>query len=130
VINFVAMATIVTDASGNDLITTGVKDHKWGKPPIVEFCVTNQQPEASAPVVYGLVLSTPAHAVDRLAADLTRYRRRTGTRRRTNPTRTQGDPDRRLAQRRPYPPIPLKFRGQAAFTVLVTAVWSFKSGVV
>lgn len=35
---------------------------------------------ASAPIIYGLALSTPAHVVQRLADALTRYHKRTGTR--------------------------------------------------
>jgi hypothetical protein len=73
VINFVTMETITTDAAGNDLITAGVEDHEWGKPPIVKFCDKPTTRGLPPPVVYGLALSTPAHAVDRLAADLTRY---------------------------------------------------------
>ncbi|MEV4418339.1 transposase family protein [Catellatospora sp. NPDC049609] len=42
--------------------------------------MTNQEPQTSAPIIYGLALSTPAHAVAALAAALTRYRRRIGTR--------------------------------------------------
>jgi DDE superfamily endonuclease len=51
--------------------------------------VTNQQTEASAPIIYGVALSTPPHVVDRLSTDLTRYHRRIGTRWRAHPTRTQ-----------------------------------------
>jgi hypothetical protein len=42
--------------------------------------VTNTNPGASGPILYGLALSTPAHAVQRLADALARYHRRTGTR--------------------------------------------------
>jgi len=42
--------------------------------------VTNQYPQTSAPIIYGLALSTPAPVVDRLAEALTRYRKRIGTR--------------------------------------------------
>src|SRR5215471_21646874 len=52
-------------------------------------CVKNQQPEASGPIIYGLALSTPAHVVEHLAATLTRYRRRIGTRWRGYDTTTQ-----------------------------------------
>jgi hypothetical protein len=41
--------------------------------------VTNQNPETSAPIIYGLALSMPAHVVERLAFALTRYQRRIGT---------------------------------------------------
>jgi len=51
--------------------------------------VKNQQPEASGPIIYGLALSTPAHVVEHLAATLTRYRRRIGTRWRGYDTTTQ-----------------------------------------
>jgi DDE superfamily endonuclease len=46
--------------------------------------VTNQNPETSAPIIYGLALSTPVHVVQSLAAALTRYQKRIGTRWRTN----------------------------------------------
>jgi hypothetical protein len=42
--------------------------------------VTKEIPEASAPIIYGLALNTPAHVVNRLATILTRYRRRIGSR--------------------------------------------------
>jgi hypothetical protein len=42
--------------------------------------VTNAQPEASAPIIYGLALDTPAAIVHQLAETLTRYRRRIGSR--------------------------------------------------
>lgn len=42
--------------------------------------MTRTPPEASAPIVYGLALATPAHVVQRLADALTRYHKRTGTR--------------------------------------------------
>jgi hypothetical protein len=51
--------------------------------------VTNQNPETSAPIIYGLALSTPAHVVDKLVVALTRYQRRIGTRWRGHETRTQ-----------------------------------------
>ena len=44
---------------------------------------------ASAPIIYGLALTTPAHVVQRLADTLTRYRRRTGTRWRAYETTLQ-----------------------------------------
>jgi hypothetical protein len=40
----------------------------------------NQNPQTSAPIIYGLALSTPALVVHRLADALTRYRKRIGTR--------------------------------------------------
>jgi hypothetical protein len=52
-------------------------------------CVTNQNPEASGPIIYGLALSTPARVVRELAAALTRYHRRIGTRWRAHDTTTQ-----------------------------------------
>jgi hypothetical protein len=42
--------------------------------------VTNKYAEASAPIIYGLALSTPAVVVNRLVDALVRYRRRIGTR--------------------------------------------------
>jgi hypothetical protein len=42
--------------------------------------VTNQDAETSAPIIYGVALSTPAHVVRSLAAALVRYRKRIGTR--------------------------------------------------
>lgn len=51
--------------------------------------MTNPKAEASAPIIYGLSLSTPAHVVDRLAEALTRYRKRIGTRWRAYDVRTQ-----------------------------------------
>lgn len=51
--------------------------------------MTTQEPETSAPIIYGLTLSTPAHVVDRLAAALTRYQKRIGTRWRAHDIRTQ-----------------------------------------
>jgi hypothetical protein len=42
--------------------------------------VTNTDTGASAPIIYGLALNTPAGIVDRFAATLTRYRRRIGSR--------------------------------------------------
>ncbi len=51
--------------------------------------MTNQNAETSAPIIYGLALSTPAHAVDRLVTALTRYQKRIGTRWRGHETRTQ-----------------------------------------
>jgi hypothetical protein len=42
--------------------------------------VTNRYAEASAPIIYGLALSTPAFVVNRLVDALIRYRRRIGTR--------------------------------------------------
>jgi hypothetical protein len=52
-------------------------------------CVTNQEPETSSPIIYGLALSTPAHVVQHLAAALNRYQRRIGTRWRAHDTTTQ-----------------------------------------
>jgi hypothetical protein len=49
----------------------------------------NQQPQTSAPIIYGLALSTPAPVVDRLAEALTRYRKRIGTRWRVYEARLQ-----------------------------------------
>ena len=49
----------------------------------------NPEPEASGPIIYGVALSTPAGVVDHLAATLTRYRRRIGTRWRAHDTTTQ-----------------------------------------
>ena len=46
--------------------------------------MTNQNPETSTPIIYGLALSTPVHVVQFLAASLTRYQKRIGTRWRTN----------------------------------------------
>lgn len=51
--------------------------------------MTNQDAETSAPIIYGLALSTPAHAVQSLAAALTRYRTRIGTRWRAYDTTMQ-----------------------------------------
>jgi hypothetical protein len=42
--------------------------------------VTNQNAETSAPIIYGVALSTPAHVVHSLAAALVGYRKRIGTR--------------------------------------------------
>ncbi len=52
-------------------------------------CVTNQNPETSSPIIYGLALATPVHVVQRLAAALTRYQKRIGTRWRVHDTTTQ-----------------------------------------
>lgn len=49
----------------------------------------NQEPEASGPIIYGVALSTPAEVVHEVAAILTRYRRRIGTRWRGYTTLTQ-----------------------------------------
>jgi len=57
----------------------GGDDHEGGDLRYIE-CVTKQRPETSGPIIYGLALSTPAHAVTFLAAALTRYRKRIGTR--------------------------------------------------
>jgi hypothetical protein len=51
--------------------------------------VTNQEPETSSPIIYGLALSTPAHVVRWLAAALARYQKRIGTRWRAHDTTTQ-----------------------------------------
>jgi hypothetical protein len=51
--------------------------------------VTNQELKTSGPIIYGLALSTPAHVVEHLAAALTRYRKRVGTRWRAYDTTTQ-----------------------------------------
>ncbi len=42
--------------------------------------MTNQDAETSAPIIYGVALSTPAHVVQALAAALLRYQKRIGTR--------------------------------------------------
>jgi hypothetical protein len=42
--------------------------------------VTNQKAETSPPIIYGVALSTPVHVVEYLAAALTRYQKRIGTR--------------------------------------------------
>ena len=42
--------------------------------------MTNNQPGASGPIIYGLALSTPPRVVDHLAAALARYHRRIGSR--------------------------------------------------
>jgi hypothetical protein len=51
--------------------------------------VTTPRAETSSPIICGLALSTPAHAVAFLATALTRYRKRTGTRWRGYDTRLQ-----------------------------------------
>lgn len=51
--------------------------------------MTIQEPETSAPIIYGLALSTPAHVVQHLAAALTRHHQRIGSRWRAHDTRTQ-----------------------------------------
>lgn len=51
--------------------------------------MTNQEPETSAPIIYGLALSTPAHVVQHLAGALTRYQKRIGTRWRAHDITTQ-----------------------------------------
>jgi hypothetical protein len=51
--------------------------------------VTNQEPETSAPIIYGLALATPVHVVQHLAAALTRYQKRIGTRWRVHDTTIQ-----------------------------------------
>ena len=51
--------------------------------------MSTQQPKTSAPIIYGLALSTPAHAVQRLADALTRYQKRIGTRWRVHSTTLQ-----------------------------------------
>jgi DDE superfamily endonuclease len=52
-------------------------------------CVTNQDPQTSAPIIYGVALSTPAHVVQWLAAALTGYQKRIGTRWRIHEVTTQ-----------------------------------------
>jgi hypothetical protein len=42
--------------------------------------VTTTDTGASAPIIYGLALATPAHVVQRLADTLTRHHQRIGTR--------------------------------------------------
>ena len=52
--------------------------------------MTNQRnPETSPPIIYGMTLSTPVHVVQRLAAALTRYQKRIGTRWRAHDTTLQ-----------------------------------------
>lgn len=51
--------------------------------------MTNQDPQTSAPIIYGVALSTPAQVVHRLADALTRYRKRVGTRWRLYDVTTQ-----------------------------------------
>lgn len=52
--------------------------------------MTNKEdPQASAPIIYGVALCTPAGVVDRLADALTRYRKRKGTRWRAYEVRVQ-----------------------------------------
>jgi len=51
--------------------------------------VTTTDTGASAPIIYGLALSTPPGIVDRFAATLTRYRRRIGSRWRAHEVRLQ-----------------------------------------
>src|SRR6266545_4452109 len=52
-------------------------------------CVTNQRPETSTPIIYGLALATPARVVEYLARALTRYHKRIGTRWRAHEATTQ-----------------------------------------
>ena len=52
-------------------------------------CVTNQKPETSGPIIYGMALSTPAHVVTDPAAALLRYQKRIGTRWRAHDTMLQ-----------------------------------------
>lgn len=42
--------------------------------------MTNQKPETSGPIIYGVALSTPAHVVQALTAALLRHQKRIGTR--------------------------------------------------
>lgn len=51
--------------------------------------MTNQDAETSAPIIYGVALSTPAHVVQTLAAALLRYQKRIGTRWRAHDTTLQ-----------------------------------------
>jgi hypothetical protein len=51
--------------------------------------VTNNQPGASEPIIYGLALKTPPSVVDNLVADLCRYHRRIGSRWRGHDVRLQ-----------------------------------------
>jgi DDE superfamily endonuclease len=51
--------------------------------------VTNNQPEAPEPIVYGIPLSTPPSTVDRFAAMLTRHHNRIGSRYRAHEVRKQ-----------------------------------------
>jgi hypothetical protein len=51
--------------------------------------VTNNQPEASQPIVYGVALATPPSIVDNLAVMLARYHKRIGSRYRVATTRAQ-----------------------------------------
>lgn len=51
--------------------------------------MTNQKAETSAPIIYGVALSTPAHVVQSLAAALAGYRKRIGTRWRAYDTMLQ-----------------------------------------
>src|SRR5258705_311461 len=52
-------------------------------------CVTNQIPETSPPIIYGVALSTPVHVVAHLAQALIRYQKRIGTRWRAHDTTLQ-----------------------------------------
>jgi DDE superfamily endonuclease len=52
-------------------------------------CVTNQNPETSPPIIYGVALSTPVRVVAHLAQALTRYQKRIGTRWRAHDTTLQ-----------------------------------------
>jgi hypothetical protein len=72
---------------GHDPITTGRDIYEERRSAL--GCVTNQIPQTSSPIIYGLALSTPAHAVAALATALTRYRRRIGTRWRAHDVTTQ-----------------------------------------
>jgi hypothetical protein len=51
--------------------------------------VTNTQPEASEPIIYGLALSTPPRVVNDFTATLVRYHRRIGSRWRGHDVRLQ-----------------------------------------
>ena len=51
--------------------------------------MTNNQPGASGPIIYGLALTTPPRVVDDLAAALARYHRRIGSRWRAHDAFTQ-----------------------------------------
>lgn len=88
-INSGATGTIITGVPGDNSITPAWEIAQSGDLRYVG-CVTNlNTPEVSAPIIYGLALSTPVHVVERLAVALTRYRRRIGTRWRAYDTTLQ-----------------------------------------
>ena len=64
----------------HDVVTAGVPRSEKGGGLRYFGCVTNQNAETSAPIIYGVALSTPAHVVQSLAAALVGYRKRIGTR--------------------------------------------------